>query len=163
MAHSFLLAMGGFVLFKGDETMGTVSFELLDQLAKDEDVIFPTITSEEIDDRNKGDPLSKLLVILQSSWFVAQCIARAVQGLAVTELEIATLAFCSLNALMYFFWWHKPVDVQCRIPVYLKPSSDYVHVSKLERTGDMEDMRMSSWLIDEALEPEVDEAVRLLF
>lgn len=36
------------------------------------------------------------------------------------------LAFCSLNTAMYF-WWNKPLDVRCRIPLYLKPDSDYPH------------------------------------
>lgn len=39
-------------------------------------------------------------------------VARAVQGLAITELEIITLAYTALNGVMCFFWWDKPLDVQ---------------------------------------------------
>ena len=95
-----------------------LTLELFEQLVKRDDFDI-SITEEEIRDKSKRDFLSKLIVIIQSSWFIAQCIARAVQGLNVTELELVTLALASLNAVMYFFWWDKPMDVQVPIKVYL--------------------------------------------
>ena len=62
-------------------------------------------------DRSKGDALSKGIAILQTGWFILQCIARKIQGLAVTELEVVTLAFAALNFAVYVFWWNKPLDV----------------------------------------------------
>ena len=56
---------------------------------------------------------------MQASWFIVQCIVRAVYGLAVTELEVATLAFATLTGVTYYLWWHKPLDVRCSVPVYL--------------------------------------------
>ncbi|KAI9507066.1 hypothetical protein F5148DRAFT_1208293 [Russula earlei] len=38
---------------------------------------------------SKGDAASKTLVVMQTGWFVMQCVARVVQGLPVTELELA--------------------------------------------------------------------------
>ncbi|KAI9450281.1 hypothetical protein F5148DRAFT_1337196 [Russula earlei] len=73
---------------------------------------FMVITKEEIDDKSKADAISKGLVVLQTSWFLIQCIARGVQGLAVTELELVTVAFATLNFVMYFLWRHKPLNVQ---------------------------------------------------
>lgn len=82
-------------------------------------IMFPVITEEEIQDRSKSDGLTKAIAIFQTTWFVTQCIARYVQGLAITELEIITLAFATLNGLMYFFWWDKPLAVRHSVPVFL--------------------------------------------
>jgi len=151
MKHSFFVIMGGFVLYKGDEDMGTISYDLFVQLEKDDQITFPTITSEEIKDKSKGDGLSKLVVVIQTAWFIIQCIARGLQGLAITELEISTMALCSLNAMIYLFWWHKPLDVECRIPVYLKPGSDYVFVSKLKRAEVIDNQEFYSAVVGEVL------------
>ena len=102
-----------------------LTLELFEQLVKRDDFDI-SITEEEIKDKSKRDFLSKLIVIIQSSWFIAQCIARAVQGLNVTELELVTLALASLNAVMYFFWWDKPMDVQVPIKVYVRLRLDDV-------------------------------------
>ncbi|KAG6913623.1 hypothetical protein DXG01_005517, partial [Tephrocybe rancida] len=56
-----------------------------------------TISKEDILDRSKGDILSKAIVLLQVSWFILQVLARAIQRLPITQLEIATIAFATLN------------------------------------------------------------------
>ena len=81
-------------------------------------IAFPTITAEEIHDKARGDFLSKALVILQTLWFIGQCIARGKQDLALTELELVTLALASLNGVMYYFWWDKPLGVNEPIKIY---------------------------------------------
>lgn len=73
------------------------------------------ITEEQIQDRSKGDILSKGLVVLQTTWFIIQLLARAVARLPITELEFSTLAFAILNGATYALWWNKPLDVQCPI------------------------------------------------
>ena len=70
------------------------------------------ITEEAIKDKSKGDGLSKGFAILQTGWFILQCIARKIQALPMTELEIITLAFATLNFATYTLWWNKPLDVQ---------------------------------------------------
>ncbi|KAJ2913944.1 hypothetical protein MD484_g6457, partial [Candolleomyces efflorescens] len=77
------------------------------------------LTREDIVDRSKGDALTKGLVIIQTLWFTAQCIARLVQRLALTELEVVTLAYAVLNGVTYFFWWDKPLDVQSPVILHL--------------------------------------------
>lgn len=47
---------------------------------------FTVPTEEEIKDRGKSDWLAKSLVLLQTSWFVIQCIARAIEHLPITHL-----------------------------------------------------------------------------
>uniref|UniRef100_A0A0W0EW16 Uncharacterized protein n=1 Tax=Moniliophthora roreri TaxID=221103 RepID=A0A0W0EW16_MONRR len=82
---------------------------------------FVKITEDEIRDRGHADALSKTITVLQASWFMLQCLARAVQGLAVTELEVITFAFAILSFVTNFFWWHKPLRVRRPVRVILHP------------------------------------------
>ena len=76
------------------------------------------ISEEEIKDRGKADVLAKGLALLQTSWFILQCISRRIEGLPTTSLEIATIAFAALNFTTYIFWWNKPLNVGCPVRVY---------------------------------------------
>ncbi|PPQ78715.1 hypothetical protein CVT25_010718 [Psilocybe cyanescens] len=138
MTHAFFLIMGGFVLCRDDEDLGTLTVSLFKELEASDEIELPSVTEEDLADKSKGDFLSKGLVVLQTTWFITQCIARGVQGLSLTELEIVTMAFASMNAVMYFLWWHKPLDVQCRIWVYLKPTSNYAHKNELHRAEEFQ-------------------------
>lgn len=79
-------------------------------------------TENEIQDKSKSDWLAKTLVVLQTSWFVMQCIARRVEHLPTTELEIITLAYAVMNFAIFVAWWDKPHNVGCPIRVFQSPS-----------------------------------------
>ena len=68
--------MGGFMLYDDDHPKGVLTFDTFCGLIEGECIDFPRITEDDILDRSKGDALSKGLVILQTSWFILQCIAR---------------------------------------------------------------------------------------
>ena len=75
------------------------------------------ITEDEISDRSKGDGLSKFSLfffILLTSWFIAQCIARYVQGLDLTQMELTPLAMVSLDGLLR---WQKPLGARAIVRV----------------------------------------------
>lgn len=80
------------------------------------EIIVPTET--ELKDRGKSDALTKTIVLVQTSWFIIQCIARGTQHLPLTELEVITLAYAMLNFFIYGFWWDKPRNVECPIRLY---------------------------------------------
>jgi hypothetical protein len=122
MTHAFFLGMGGFVLYDGDRAVETLTFPRFDELEEKGLIIFPSISQEEIRDKEKGGAFAKALVVVQTSWFIVQSIARVVQGLGLAELELFTLATAALNGFMYFLWWQKPLDVSYPIPVYYAPS-----------------------------------------
>jgi len=123
MTHAFYLTMGGFVLKDpSGKRMGVLSHHDIKTLCDDGYIDFPSISEDEINDKNKTDGLSKCIVVFQTTWFVVQFVARPIKGLAVTELEVVTLATCSLTAMMCYFWWYKPMDIQFQTPVYLKKS-----------------------------------------
>ncbi|PBK85563.1 hypothetical protein ARMGADRAFT_861123, partial [Armillaria gallica] len=69
------------------------------------------ISAETIEDKNKGDALSKAFSILQISWFIVQCIARANQHLPITLLETTALAFAGISFTTYFLWWNTPLNI----------------------------------------------------
>ena len=130
--HGFFIIMGGFHLFerssekKGDAQMvsqeddGPLYPLLARDLARDDIYSFTMPTEAEIKDRGKSDWLAKSLVLLQTSWFVMQCIARAVKHLPVTHLEIVTLAYAAMNFVIYVFWWNKPLNVNLPVRVFRK-------------------------------------------
>ncbi|CAG7852251.1 SubName: Full=Uncharacterized protein {ECO:0000313/EMBL:CCA70983.1} [Serendipita indica DSM 11827] len=74
--------------------------------------------SAELLDRCKSDGLAKFLVIVQTLWFIAQCIARKVSKLPLTELEVVTLGYTLLTVGMYVVWWDKPYRVAFPVRVY---------------------------------------------
>ena len=105
---------------RGNQRRVTIlTLEMLRELVKDQRFRI-RITEEEIADRSKGDALSKIIFILQSSWFIFQCIERRVQALTLTQFELTTLALASLNAITFILWWHKPLGVQAPVRVHME-------------------------------------------
>jgi hypothetical protein len=96
--------MGGFMEYNGNEPVQTLLPKQLNGYSLTGKGDFPRIAIEEIRDKSKGDFISKGLVVLQTGWFIAQCIARGAQGLPITELELVTIAFAGLNFVMYWVW-----------------------------------------------------------
>ena len=132
--HGFFIIMGGFHLFerslketgKDDRGISREDDQPLHPLQADdlvdcdgyESFIMPT--KAEIQDKGKSDWLAKSLVLLQTSWFIMQCIARAREHLPVTHLEIVTLAYAAMNFVIYIFWWNKPLNVNRPVRVFRK-------------------------------------------
>ncbi|KAI9455383.1 hypothetical protein F5148DRAFT_1151498 [Russula earlei] len=124
ITHGFFAIMGGFMEYEGNRPIRVLLPRELGSYSLTGNGDFPRIAKEEIEDKSKGDGISKLLVILQTGWFVTQCIARGVHGLPVTELELVTVAFATLNFVMYFLWWDKPLNVQRGVRVYKKRETE---------------------------------------
>ncbi|KAI9512039.1 hypothetical protein F5148DRAFT_992934 [Russula earlei] len=124
LTHGFFAVMGGFMEYEGSKPIRVLLPEQLESYSLMGNGNFPRIAKAEIDDKNKGDVISKMLVILQTGWFITQCIARSIQELPVTELELVTVAFATLNFAMYVLWWDKPLNVQRAVRVYKKLSPE---------------------------------------
>ncbi|KAF7329628.1 hypothetical protein MKEN_00225800 [Mycena kentingensis (nom. inval.)] len=126
--HAFFICMGGFVTRHGHHPI--VSRQQLSQLRYLTEIRATRV--EAIADKSKGDFLSKAVALLQGVWFVTQCLARYQQNLAITELEVATLAFAAVNVFVWLLWWGKPLDVQDPIPV----GPAHEEIAAAERKGD---------------------------
>ena len=118
--------MGGFHFFKrSDEQDGPdVPFHPLHvitvlELLESRDIERPT--EEEIQDKSKSDSLAKAVVLIQTGWFILQCLARWAEHLPTTQLEITTLAYTAVNIGICLAWWDKPRNVNQPIRVKVRP------------------------------------------
>ncbi|KAG1895035.1 uncharacterized protein F5891DRAFT_1060368 [Suillus fuscotomentosus] len=115
--------MGGFMLYVDGMPRATLTSNELLEFVRRGSVDMPVITEADIEDRSKGDGLSKGIAILQLVWFVSQLVARCIQNLPITLLEIDTLAVAALTCISYALWWKKPKDVGCPYIVHLKANA----------------------------------------
>ncbi|KAJ6449555.1 hypothetical protein C8R45DRAFT_777520, partial [Mycena sanguinolenta] len=109
--HGMFFFMGGFVSPDGHPIATRKQLEDPDHGSELQEAI-RDVNEEEIMDKSKGDALSKGVALLQGLWFILQCLTRAHQRLAITQLEVATLAFAIVNLFIWVLWWNKPLDVQ---------------------------------------------------
>ncbi|KAF9463615.1 hypothetical protein BDZ94DRAFT_1258701 [Collybia nuda] len=118
MTHGFFVSMGGFTMAQGPY-LRPIPPHIIGPGKPVNPNSIMSIRDYQIHDRSKGDEITKGLALLQTGWFMAQCIARRVESLPLTELELVTIAFSSLNFVIYAVWWDKPLDV--RYPICLGP------------------------------------------
>ena len=71
-----------------------------------------------LEDRSKNDWLAKSIVVVQTLWFIAQCMGRKAQHLPLTELEVVTLAYAVANIANYIVCWEKPYQIGLPERVY---------------------------------------------
>ncbi|KAG1741133.1 hypothetical protein EDB19DRAFT_1908159 [Suillus lakei] len=109
--HGFFAWMGGFMLYVNGERRATLTPHELLRFVHDKSVDMPVIAKEDIEDRSKGDTLSKGVAVFQLLWFVLQFVARCAQNLPTTLLEIDTLAVTALTCIAYCLWFKKPKDI----------------------------------------------------
>lgn len=144
--------MGGYYRYEGNTPIHPLHWHDVVELVSEGYIVLPadpavpsdpspltvSPTEEDIKDKSKGDSFSKGFVLLQTMWFVVQCIARAAQHLPITELEIVTLAYTAISVLMYCFWWYKPLGVaapvRVRIPDGVLPHTNSQEVDPNSRT-----------------------------
>ncbi|KAG1848935.1 hypothetical protein DFJ58DRAFT_662682 [Suillus subalutaceus] len=120
VTHGFFAWMGGFMLYFEDKPRATLTPEELERFVHEGSVEIPIIAEADIEDRSKGDILSKGIAILQLAWFVLHFVTRYVQNLPITLLEIDTLAVATLTCITYNLWWKKPKDVRRPYAVHWK-------------------------------------------
>ncbi|KAE8446053.1 hypothetical protein EG329_012561 [Mollisiaceae sp. DMI_Dod_QoI] len=113
LLHSYFANMGGFVErdqdFGGYNTITTT--QILDrcQGLKSSCNLFPA--KRDIEDKSKADLLVKLFAVSQISWLVMSVLARYINHLAVSQLEVATVAFSLLAVATFLVNLPKPKDV----------------------------------------------------
>ncbi|KEF63738.1 uncharacterized protein A1O9_01716 [Exophiala aquamarina CBS 119918] len=124
--HSFFAGMGGFTMASNDNKSNwengwlspdTLLALLTDGLLDPSDIPVKAV----IEDKGKADSLVKAVALIQALWLLAQCIARAIQHLPITTIEIATLAYIPCAIIISVFWWSKPMDVNEPIPLRIQP------------------------------------------
>jgi hypothetical protein len=127
--HGFFAIMGGFMEHHDDGPPTVLEAKDVPAVTK------KRILEAEIQDRSKGDGLSKTFALVQTTWFILQCISRAIENLPVTELEVATCAFAVLNFATYILWWNKPLNVSRPVLVYRDQQKEQGEVETNEGTA----------------------------
>ncbi|KIJ14622.1 hypothetical protein PAXINDRAFT_169569, partial [Paxillus involutus ATCC 200175] len=121
--HGFFALMGGFVLQDGAKRTAFESRYDPERLLKTKKIMNPRIEKEQISGRSKSDGLGNTILVLQLSWFILQVVARAANKLAITLLEIDTLALATLSIPLFFFWWSKPMAPESHHIFYTSTAS----------------------------------------
>ncbi|KAF9442586.1 hypothetical protein P691DRAFT_779324 [Macrolepiota fuliginosa MF-IS2] len=132
ITHGFFVQMGGFVLYDDGEPVKVLTFRRMLMAIQRNEINIPYIAEEDITDKSKGDFLTKLLVVAQTTWFVIQCGIRWRLGLPLAELEVLTLAFAALNGVIYGIWLDKPQGAQVPIKLPKLPSKIATHAQTVD-------------------------------
>lgn len=98
MTQAFYALMGGYQihvlaeknLFHEDYTPIALGRHALQDFAETYPHALKITPDSEIRDKSKANSLAKLLVCLQASWFMLQCITRVAMSLSITLLEVCT-------------------------------------------------------------------------
>ncbi|MCJ1322002.1 hypothetical protein MMC15_007347 [Xylographa vitiligo] len=117
MRQSFFADMGGVRLKLEDDEFPVTSKHLF-VLIKLELVKLDNFSPALIEDRSKADGIAKLFTIVQTGWFILQCLARLIQHISITTLELSTVAFVVCTIGTNIMWWAKPKDVF--VPIVVK-------------------------------------------
>lgn len=132
MRHAFFADMGGFVLQAPDFPPFPVDTQQILYLVREGYISFPDVDKETILDKNKADGFARVIMILQTTWFFLQVVARAIQHLSVITLELAVLGFVFCTYITTVLWWKKPLDVGT--PIILK--TEFCIADILLKAGD---------------------------
>ena len=122
MVHAYYADSGGFLLNPEDTVSFPVTAKQIHYLVQRGHLPIPKITKKEIWDKSKADRFAKTIASSQAAWLVAQVIARGLQHLPVTLLELSTVALISCTAATAFFWIQKRLGVETPTDVYLETS-----------------------------------------
>ncbi|TFK57961.1 hypothetical protein BDN72DRAFT_966449, partial [Pluteus cervinus] len=134
MAHGHFTQMGGFCREDNEHVIFTPA--LIELIEQDRvNIKGLRLTEKDINDRSKGDYLSKGFITLQTTWFILECITRLVTHLPLTELEVITLGYATLNIATFMFWFDKPLNVNR--PNYLEIYSHAYVQTGVELTGEI--------------------------
>ncbi|KAJ5722075.1 hypothetical protein N7488_000110 [Penicillium malachiteum] len=74
----------------------------------------------DVEDRAKSDSLAKAFTVLQSTWFLCNCIGRWAYSLLVSPIELSTVAYVGCGVLVYGVLWYKPRNMTTPIAIYLQ-------------------------------------------
>lgn len=130
MEQSFFADMGGVRIKLKDDEFPVTSKHIY-VLFKLGLIQLDAITPAAIEDRSKADGVAKIFTIVQTSWFLLACLARLIQHIGITSLELSTIAFVVCTMGTNIMWWSKPKDVF--VPIVL--NIDYTLEGMLAKAG----------------------------
>ncbi|KAE8440498.1 hypothetical protein EG329_007422 [Mollisiaceae sp. DMI_Dod_QoI] len=128
MKHSFYANSGGFKLLTPDGFTIPVDAKQLLYLINHNYIAYPTLSVQDIEDKNKVDLLLRIISNAQTIWFCITVVARGTEGLVITGIELTAAAFILCSFGTSFCWWNKGADVA--VSVKLNTTSTMVQIVK---------------------------------
>lgn len=126
LKHSFYAAMGGITVQATDCKPFPVTAKQLHYLVEQGYTELPKISKEEIWDKSKADLFTKVFSCGQISWLVVQVVARLIQRLEITTLELTTLGYVLCALSTYLAWLHKPLDIEMPTAITLNTTMEHI-------------------------------------
>ncbi|KAK2754576.1 hypothetical protein FQN54_006977 [Arachnomyces sp. PD_36] len=130
--HAFFADMGGFFLKAPNFPAFPIDADQLYYLISKGYVEYPEIAKDVLSEKNKVDGLSRAITLIQGLWFTITSVARVIQHLEITTLELTTLSFIFCMLVTSYCWRHKPGDVER--PIILKTNTSIADI--LIKAGD---------------------------
>ncbi|PMD52698.1 uncharacterized protein K444DRAFT_668383 [Hyaloscypha bicolor E] len=118
VVHGLFAESGGFVLHSPDMPPFPINNRAIYYLAGKSYIEVPSVTKDEIQDHSKKDRVAKVVAIVQGTYMIAQCIARAIQHMQISNLELVTVAFVGCTCVTFFLWIDKPCGVEKAIDIF---------------------------------------------
>ena len=132
MRHAFFADMGGILLNCPDLPAFPVDSHQLVYLVENGHLEYPDIQSRTIWDKNKANTCARALTLIQIVWFLVQSIGRWAQHLKLSTLDLSTIAFIFCTTNTFFFFRHKPRDVETALVLQCETSLAQIQ----EKAGD---------------------------
>ncbi|KAJ5730015.1 uncharacterized protein N7483_004523 [Penicillium malachiteum] len=133
LTHAFFADSGGIVFQLQHGDYIPLSAKQLAWLIAQGYTKLPEIKEKDISDKSKAGMCTKALAFCQTTWFLVRLIARAIENLPVTPLELASAALALTSLTTLSFWVRKPMDVQQ--PFIIKASRSSLTVTESELDG----------------------------
>ena len=144
ISHSFLVQMKGFEEESGkifDEDYSFYEWVLNEyEKTKGFQLDIKGIT-EHITDRSKSNSFAKTVATLQIIWVLVQTIARYIESLPISQLELVTCAYVVCSVPVCFLWMLKPYNIRGRYTLrnHEKTSSESTN-RKIEKGQEIRDL-----------------------
>lgn len=135
MQGAFFVLMGGFTVWEfemdADESLGgvgggsggrtyyssTLTARGFKRYVESGQITQDAFDKRNIIDKGKASNLAKMLVFVQTTWFVVQCVARKLSCLPLTLIELHVAIQVACAVISSIFWWYKPLDVDQPIKI----------------------------------------------
>jgi hypothetical protein len=92
----------------------------------------PLISADDINDKSKTDSFARVVSVAQITWIVTQVLTRVARRLAVSQLEIAVVAFSTCAIIIYILHWKKPKSVLIPCTVLTFPGPIPLEITRNE-------------------------------
>ncbi|KAJ5425342.1 hypothetical protein N7465_000412 [Penicillium sp. CMV-2018d] len=124
--HGFFANMGGVELVPADGGAFRINPKHIHWLVSRGYIDVPEVSDEELWDKFKQDTITKLITCVQVAYLILQCIGRAASGLAVTTIELSTVAIVGCTLMTSICWLHKLLDVYYPMQIKMNTSMGQV-------------------------------------